>query len=57
MIKNSRVIGVRGVIFGPKGNQIHTFAWGMRRKMNNQVEWEALSKGLESMAHLHIDSF
>ena len=59
LLKYKNVTGVtrRGVIFDPSGNIIYSYAQGLGKKMNNHVEWETLSQGLEATTLLHIDSF
>ena len=44
---NLGIGGARGVIFDTKQRKHKEYAWGIRKKYNNGVEWLALIKGLE----------
>ena len=44
-----------GIIFDPGGNIITSFAWGIGRKSNNEVELLSLYLGLELVGQNNIN--
>ena len=48
-------LGLAGVIFYSKGNEIKEYSWGIGKYINNGAEWLALIKGLELARNLGIE--
>ena len=45
------MVGARGILLDPRGHAEQTFAWGLRYRTNNKVEWLALLQGLKILAN------